>query len=326
MHQQKPISHRRAASSFIHDDNEINLIQLSPHRNLSSFEQRSPFTVSKNQESKTNFIGDCLLTSEIPRACVVSKTGEKLLLNIDGSPLAKTSSNPFTLHSPRYSAPAMSKISEKSSSQLSLSPEKLKKSSTKLNKKTKPPKRQMNPKHRLSFTPRNMERNSFSQIPVNHYSQDLSPAIHSKSFEVKYNTSTETQTDIPTFPTNPYTSRVYKPFASYGLSPTTTPRRSLNENLRKDFQKTGIYYTSEPLRIYPKTKSNLKKHAELRSLASAITLITVVSWLFASFVDVECLWNYLNSLWKYFQNWFLTKEKPKTKVELLVTFLHDLWS
>ncbi|KNC24544.1 hypothetical protein FF38_04200 [Lucilia cuprina] len=92
MSQQKPTFQRKAASRFINDNNEINLIQLSPHRVPSHLEKRSSFTMSDNEDSETNFIGDTILAPERNRAYVITKTGEKHLLDLDNNALSKTSS------------------------------------------------------------------------------------------------------------------------------------------------------------------------------------------------------------------------------------------
>ncbi|XP_046811174.1 uncharacterized protein LOC124420858 [Lucilia cuprina] len=150
--------------------------------------------MSDNEDSETNFIGDTILAPERNRAYVVTKTGEKHLLDLDNNALPKTSSNPFALHTPIFSTPTIETISEKSPSHLSNS-YKMNKSSSKLFKKLKPLKRQ---KRRLVFTPRNLETNSTqllaadSDINKNLLNQKQSMIV-SKSWA---NTSIETQTEI----------------------------------------------------------------------------------------------------------------------------------
>ncbi|XP_065362690.1 uncharacterized protein LOC135956213 [Calliphora vicina] len=326
----KPISHRKAASSFINDNNDVNLIQLSPHRDTFNLEQRSPYTMTSNQESLTNFIGDTILAPERSRAFVVTKTGEKHLLDVDAAALTKSSSNPFTLHSPRFSAPTMERISEKSNSQLSLT-ETMNKSKSKLNKKPKHPKHNISHKQRLVFTPRNMETTSSTQLLATARQTDLSTPM--KNIRKSQNTSTETQTEY--FPSLSCSSFKPSQFKSTNVTgclnhmPMEGPRKYFNEtriNSQSLYEMTSSPPSLKPLKIYTTYNPTLRKYTELRSIASALTLITVISWLFSSFFDIKCLWDYLDGWWQYFQNWFLTKEKPKTKVEILVSFLQDLWS
>ncbi|KAI8126521.1 hypothetical protein CVS40_3173 [Lucilia cuprina] len=322
MSQQKPTFQRKAASRFISDNNEINLIQLSPHRVSSHLEKRSPFTMSDNEDSKTNFIGDTILAPERNRAYVVTKTGEKHLLDLENNALPKTSSNPFTLHTPRFSTPTMETISEKSSSHLSHS-DKMNKSSSKLIKKLKPLKRQ---KHRLLFTPRNLETTSSTQLLA------ADSDVNKKSMSVAKswaNTSIETQTE--NFPCLGHCSYIPRhfgaPTGSINYIPMEGPKKRLNESQQKFYSTmANAQPPFKPLEIYTKYNPNLRKYSELRNIASALTFITVVSWLFSKIFDIECFWDYLNSLWQYFCNWFFMREKPKTKLEIFVSFLQDLWS
>ncbi|XP_037820703.1 uncharacterized protein LOC119609820 [Lucilia sericata] len=327
MFQQKPSSQRKAASRFINDNNETNLIQLSPHREL---EKRSPFTLSDNEDSKTNFIGDTILAPERPRAYVVTKTGEKHLLDLDNNALPKTRSNPFTLHSPRLSAPTMETISEKSSSHLSHS-DKMIRSSSKLIKKLKPLKRQ---KHRLVFTPRNMETTSSTQLLAadNNVNKNILNQKQSMPVAKSWaNTSIETQTEnFPYIGPHSYIPRHFSTATgSINYIPMEGPKKYLNESVntqRRFYSMATAQPPFKPLEIYTKYNPNLRKYSELRNIASAVTFITVVSWLFSKIFDIECFWDYLNSLWQHLCNWFSTKEKPKTKLEVLVTFFQDLWS
>ncbi|XP_046812504.1 uncharacterized protein LOC124421412 [Lucilia cuprina] len=202
------------------------------------------------------------------------------------------------------------------------------KSSSKLFKKLKPLKCQ---KRRLVFTPRNLETNSTqllaadSDVNKNLLNQKQSMFV-SKSWA---NTSIETQTEnFPCLGHCSYMPRHFStPSGSINYIPIEGARKILNESQRKFYSTMAKAQPPfKPLEIYTKYNLNLRKYSELRNIASAVTFITVVSWLFSKIFDIECFWDYLNSLWQYLCNWFFTKEKPKTKLEILVSFLQDLWS
>ncbi|TMW45615.1 hypothetical protein DOY81_009305 [Sarcophaga bullata] len=307
----KHFTQRKAPSSFISDVTDPNLMQLSPRK-----DQRSPYTITGNQESRTNFIGDSVIPTQIPRGLAVDITGEKYILDWDDSQQFRTSSNPFTIHSPRYSAPTMERISEKSVTDLCpKESEKATKSSSKIGKKSKPVKCHVNKKHRLVFTPRNLENSSSSQLPskssLNEQNTKKEPARSLSKIN-----STETQTDY--MPTIVCASCKPRLTHNNGVATTTCTKRPhsavestskcrFNETLIRDPIRTQNYYTPdvsqfEPLKIYTKTNPNLRNYSELRAIASVVTLITVISWLFSTFIDVECLLDYLNSLWQYIQN------------------------
>ncbi|XP_046811905.1 uncharacterized protein LOC124421127 [Lucilia cuprina] len=273
--------------------------------------------MSDNEDSETNFIGDTFLAPERNRAYVVTKTGEKHLLDLDNNALPKTSSNSFALHTPIFSTPTMETISEKSSSHLSNSDKMIKSSSSLKMSKTS-----------FSFySPKfgnNLNTTADSDVNKNLLNQKLSMFV-SKSWA---NTSIETQTE--NFPCLGHCSYIPRHFSSPSGSinyiPMEGARKILNESQRK-FNSTMAKAQApfKPLEIYTKYNPNLRKYSELRNIASAVTFITVVSWLFPKIFDIECFWDYLNSLWQYICNCFFTREKPKTKLEILVSFLQDLW-
>ncbi|XP_046811850.1 uncharacterized protein LOC124421089 [Lucilia cuprina] len=244
--------------------------------------------MSDNEDSETNFIGDTILAPERNRAYVVTKTGEKHLLDLDNNALPKTSSNPFALHTPIFSTPTMETISEKSSSHLSNS-DKMNKSSSKLFKKLKflLPEIWKKPQHNCWQ----------HDVNKNLLNQKQSMFV-SKSWA---NTSIETQTEnFPCLGHCLYIPRHFStPSGSINYIPMEGARKILNESQRKFYSTMAKAQPPfKPLQIYTKYNPNLRKYSELRNIASAVTFITVVSWLFSKIFDIEFFWDYLNSLWQ----------------------------
>ncbi|KNC21220.1 hypothetical protein FF38_01842 [Lucilia cuprina] len=184
--------------------------------------------MSDNEDSETNFIGDTILAPERNRAYVVTKTGEKHLLDLDNNALPKTSSNIFALYTPIFSTPTMETISEKLSSHLSKS-DKMIKSSSKLFKKLKRLKCQ---KLNDVFTHRNLETTSTqllaadSDVTKNLLNQKQSMFV-SKSWE---NTSIETQTDNFLCLCSYIPRHFSTPTGSINYIPTESARKISNES------------------------------------------------------------------------------------------------
>ncbi|CAD7013739.1 uncharacterized protein LOC101452468 isoform X2 [Ceratitis capitata] len=292
---------RKQTGSFVTDPSAINLIQLSPRTELFQNE-RSPYTMAIHS-SKMNFIGDTVM-HEGPRAVAVSETGEKHSIHLEEDSL-QTSLNPFTGSSQCSQVHSMP-INVASSTKISGCGNECSRLIT--TKRSKGSRRHSNQKMRPIFTPRNIDK-----IPTRFFSDE------SKAKAVLPHTNAQTQTESVTS-SSALAPRPYQP--SPLVPPLQLPRRYVGRETIGDMLDSP---RRQPLRVLPREKKPFKNYSELRSIASAITLITVVSWLFSIFFELEGMFDMLGGILRLLTNWYNKEELPMTKMEMLVQFARNLW-
>ncbi|XP_053964419.1 uncharacterized protein LOC128867326 isoform X2 [Anastrepha ludens] len=155
-------------------------------------------------------------------------------------------------------------------------------------KRSKGTRRHSNQKTRPIFTPRNIDK-----IPTRFLTDDSK----AKSCLPQTDVQTQTEANMP---------RRYMP-----------PRETVGDTLDSSRR--------QPLRVLPREKKTFKNYSELRSIASALTLITVVSWLFSIFFELEGMFDMLGGILRLLTNWYNKEEPQMTKMELLVQFARNFW-
>ncbi|XP_067634185.1 uncharacterized protein [Eurosta solidaginis] len=293
---------RKQTGSFVNDPSAINFIQLSPRTDLYQNE-RSPYTMA-NQSSKTNFIGDSVMP-EGPRAVCVSQTGEKHSIHLEDD-TAPVNSNPFSVTS-HCSQVFTTPINTVSSTKILNSGNESSRLIT--TKRSKGSRRHSNQKTRPIFTPRNVDK-----IPTRFFNDE-----HKSKNLQNPHTNVQTQTEINSS-SAVLTPRQYHPPPV--VPPLQIPRRYVPRETVGDSLDSA---RRQPLRVLPREKKPFKNYSELRSIASALTLITVVSWLFSIFFEMESMFDMLGSILRYLTNWYNKEEPPVTKMEMLVQFARNLW-
>ncbi|XP_054739006.1 uncharacterized protein LOC129245063 [Anastrepha obliqua] len=293
---------RKQTGSFVNDPSDINLIQLSPRTELFQNE-RTPYTMASHS-SKTNFIGDSVMP-EGPRAVAVSETGEKHSINLeeDNMPL---NLNPFSVPSQcsqMFKVPINNTSSTKISGFASDCPRLI------TTKRSKGTRRHSNQKTRPIFTPRNIDK-----IPTRFLTDDSK----AKSCLPQTDVQTQTEANVSCSVLAP---RSYHPPPM--VPPIQMPRRYMPP--RETVGDTLDSSRRQPLRVLPREKKTFKNYSELRSIASALTLITVVSWLFSIFFELEGMFDMLGGILRLLTNWYNKEEPQMTKMELLVQFARNFW-
>ncbi|XP_011196681.1 uncharacterized protein LOC105221407 [Zeugodacus cucurbitae] len=294
---------RKQTAGFVNDPSAINLIQLSPRTELFQNE-RSPYTMA-NHSSKTNFIGDTVM-HEGPRAVAVTETGEKHSIHLEEDNM-QTNLNPFTVSSQCSQVFSLPKNTASSTKMSGFGNDCSRLITT---KRSKGSRRHSNQKTRPIFTPRNMDK-----IPTRFFNDDV------KVKPVSPHMNAQTQTEINSS-CSALTPRSYLPPPM--VPPLQIPRRYVPRETVGDMLDSS---RRQPLRVLPlpREKKSFKSYSELRSIASALTLITVVSWLFSTFFELEGMFDMLGGILRFLTNWYNKEEPPMTKVEMFVQFARNLW-
>ncbi|XP_036332481.1 uncharacterized protein LOC118743824 [Rhagoletis pomonella] len=293
---------RKQTGSFVNDPSAINLIQLSPRTELFPNE-RSPYTMA-NHSSKTNFIGDSVMP-EGPRAVAVSETGEKHSIHLEEDNMT-SNLNPFAV-SLQGSQVFTMPMNTASSAKLSGCGNDSNRLIT--TKRSKVSRRHSNQKTRPIFTPRNIEK-----IPSRFFNDEAT-----KAKTVSPQTNAQTQTEVHTS-SSALAPRPYQPPPL--VPPLQIPRRYVPRETVGDTLDSS---RRQPLRVLPREKKPFKNYSELRNIASALTLITVVSWLFSIFFELEGMFDIVGAIIRLLTNWYNKEEPQMTRMELFVQFARNLW-
>uniref|UniRef100_A0A1A9UY53 Uncharacterized protein n=1 Tax=Glossina austeni TaxID=7395 RepID=A0A1A9UY53_GLOAU len=208
--------------------------------------------------------------------------------------------------------------------------------------------RHNNQKHRLIFTPRNLDRLSVSRIKRD--SPMIQPRIS--------NTNVQTQTGTDTVLVSKSVQASNLTQENHIVPPSRTKQRLIYTQVNPENQyvphynanKHGRYeqhsesqrrLTKSPLTLPPRTRSpsprgpTLQKplrayghknsnlgssYSELRAIASGVTLITVVWWLLSTIFQLGGVSNFVDDVIYQIRKFIFADEKPKTKVELILEF------